>query len=217
MGYDNESSLKGFQIFFKPLNRLRIEVVRRFVQEQYIRLSQKEPANRNAATLTARKNLDRLIGRRAVHRCHRALDERIDIPIIVSVDLILESRHLRFGLGIVEIAAELFVAIELSLNRSDSLLNYFADGLGIIKLRLLREIADLRTFSNLNRAHQIRVEASENLEKRRLARAVSADDADMRTVEERKINVLQNRFRTRLLGYINETELIFTCHNILPF
>ena len=152
-----------------------------------------------------------------MHRRHRALDERIDIPIIVSVDLILESRHLRFGLRIVEVAAKFLVSVKLGLNGSNSLLNYFTDGLGIIKFRLLREIADFSTFSDLNCAHQIRIEACKNLKKRRLARAVPADDADMRTVEKRKIYIFQNSFCSRLLGYINETELIFTCHNILPF
>ena len=135
----------------------------------------------------------------------------------MRVDLVLEPRHLGLGLGIVEVAAELLVAVELRLDGSDGLFDDFADGLRVVKLRLLRKIAYFRAFGDLNRTHQIRIETCENLEKRRLARAVSADDADVRAVEERKVHVLQNGFRARLLGYVDETELIFTCHDIFIF
>ena len=217
VGYYDKRTLERLQVFFKPLNRLRVKVVCRLVKEEHIRLGKKKAANSHAAALTSGEHLHALIGRRAVHRRHRTLNLGIDIPVVVRVNLILKPCHLRLGLRIIKTAAEILVALKLGFDGSNSLLNHFAHGLCVIQLRLLREIANFCSFGHLNGSHEICVQPGENLEKRRFARTIAADYADMRTVKEREIDIFEDGLRTRLLGDIDQTELIFSCHIKIPF
>ena len=203
VGDDDEGALERLEVFLEPLHGLGVEVVGGLVEEQHVWLGQQQATYRDAATLAARENRDRLVGGRAVHRGHGALDERVDVPVIMGVNLVLKLRHLGLGLGVVEVAAKFLIAVELILDGLDSLGDDFADGLRVVELGLLRQVADLGALRDLNSSDKIGVEASENLEERRLACAIAADDADMRTVEERKIYVLQDGLGAGLLGDVD--------------
>ena len=147
-----------------------------------------------------------------MHGGHCAFDEGIDVPIIVRVNFFLELGHFGFGFGVVEIAAEVFVAFEFGVDGGDGFRDNFADGFCIVQDGLLREVANLRAFRDLHGTDEVGVEACENFEKGRLACTIATDDADVRAIEEGEIDVLQNCFCADLLCDVNERKLIFACH-----
>jgi hypothetical protein len=74
------------------------------------------------------------------------------------------------------------------------LLDDLADGLRVVQLRFLFEKADGMAGGEDRFADEILVDAGQDPQERALSRAVQPQDADLRPVEIRKVNVLQNRF-----------------------
>ena len=210
--HDDERPPELLQVRLEAESRLRVEVVRRLVEEKDVGVREEKPRDRDAAALAAREDADLLRPVWAAEVGHAALHEVLEVPVVVRVDDRLEPLHLRGGLGVVELAAEVLVASHHGLRVRNALHNRFEDGLRVVELRLLREIADLRPLRDLHRAHEVGVETREDLEERRLARAVRADDADVRAVEEREVDVLQDRLRADLLRDVDQAELVFACH-----
>ena len=85
----------------------------------------------------------------------------------------------------------------------DALQHRLEDRLRVVELRLLRKVADLGALRDLHRAHELGVEAREDLEQRRLAGAVGADHAYVRTIEEGEVDVLEDRLGPLLLGDVD--------------
>ena len=195
--------------------RLRVEVVGGFVEEENVRLLQEETRDRDAAALAAGQHLHGPVGGRAAHVRHRHLHLVVDVPEVLRVDDLLQALHLLRLLGIVQLAAEVFIAFDHRLRLGDALLDDLADRLGVVEFGLLRQIADLRALRHLARAEDVRVDPREDLEERALARAVSSNHADVRAVEETQAHVLENRLRALLLGHVNKGKLVFACHGTI--
>ena len=190
-------------------------MVRRFVEEQDVGIREQEPRNRDTSTLATREDANLLVAVRAAEVRHTALDEVLKIPVVVRIDDGLQPFHFRRGLRIIKVAAEVLVLLDHRLRVRDALHHRLEDGLGVVECRLLRQVPDLGPLRDLHGAHELGVESREDLQERRLAGAVPADDANVRPIEERKVDVLQDRLRPLLLRDINQTELIFSCHFIL--
>ena len=197
--HDDERALEVLEVRLEAERRLSVEMVRRLVEEKDVGVRQKKPCNRHAAALAAGENRDGLRAIGTAEVGHPALDEVLEVPVVVRVDDRLQALHLGRGLRIVQLAAEVLVARDHRLRLRDALHHAFQHRLRVVELRLLREIADLRALRDLHRAHEVGVEPGEDLEEGRLARAVSADDADVRSVEEREVDVLQDRLGADLL------------------
>ncbi len=215
--HDDERALEVLQVLFEPLHGLGVQMVRRLVQKKHVRFRQKQAADRHAPPLAARKNRDLPVGGRTVHGRHRPLHERVDVPVVVRVDLVLEPRHLGFRLRVVEIAAEFLIAVQFGLDGRHRLGDGLPDRLGVVEHGLLRQIPDARALGDLHGAHDVRVQPGQDLQKRRFAGAVPADHADVRPVEEGQIDVLQYGFRADLLCDVYETELVFARHDMWMF
>ena len=212
VGDDDKRALELLQIFFKPVGSFGIEVVCGLVKEQDVGIGEQQAANRDAAALAAGEDRDRLGAIGASHIGHLALDEVFEVPVIVAVDDFLELFHFSRGLRIVEFATEVFIALHHRLRLGDAFHHSLKHGFGVVELRFLGQIADLRALGDLDGADEVGVESGENFQKRRLAGAIRADYADMRPVEEAEIDVLQNGLGSRLFGNVDQTELIFSCH-----
>ena len=184
--------------------RLGVKVVRGLVEEEHVRLLQQEACDRHAAALAAGEHGYLLVRRRTPHVRHRHLHLVVDVPEVLRVDDRLEALHLGGRLRVVEVAAEVLVALDHRLRLRDALLHDLAHGLRVVKLRLLRQVAHLRPLRDLARAEDVRVETGEDLQQRRLARAVAADHADVRPVEEAQAHVLQDRLGPDLLRHVNQ-------------
>lgn len=61
------------------------------------------------------------------------------------------------------------------------------------KVRLLRQIADADALGGPSLAGEVGVHARHHLHQRGLARAVGADDRDLRTRQELKVDIVQDR------------------------
>ena len=79
----------------KPLDGLGVEVVRRLVEEEQVRVLEEEPAERDAAPLAAGQGANIGVVWRAPQGLHRDLDVALDVPGVGGVDPVLERTLLR--------------------------------------------------------------------------------------------------------------------------
>src|SRR6202045_4479871 len=193
VGDDQDRAGISAQMSLKPVDRLRVEMVGRLVEEQKLRLFKKQLAERDAAALAAGKCSDRRIAGRTAERVHCLIDLRIEIPKALGLDLVLQSGHFIGGLvGIVH--RELIVAVEDRLFLGDALNHIAARIKTVVELWLLRQIADARAFGDETLAGKLLVDPGHDPQKRRFARPVNAEDADLGVGIEGKIDIFQDLF-----------------------
>ena len=82
----------------EPGHRLRIEMVRRLVEEQQIGMGQEQAAERDAAPLATGELGDIGVARRQPQGVHGVLDVAVEIPQALCLDLVL---------GLLEVLADL--------------------------------------------------------------------------------------------------------------
>ena len=141
VGDDEDGARIVAQVAFEPHHRLGIEVIGRLVEQQQLRLLQKQPAKRDAPLLAAGKLRHLGIVGRAAQRIHRLIDLGVEVPQSLGLDLVLQLGHLVGGLvGIVD--RQLVVAVDDRLLRRHPLHDVLAHRFGRIELRLLRQVAD---------------------------------------------------------------------------
>ena len=145
----NDASLEVREVSLEPGNTLRIEMVRRLVEEQHVRLLEKNTAERDATLLSARQIRHGGIARRQSEGVHRDLDLVVEIPEVVRVDLLLNLRLTIEQLGhrvvvhrLRELVRDVIELVEQRTLSTNRFLDVAADVLAGIQLRLLREVAD---------------------------------------------------------------------------
>ena len=74
------------------------------------------------------------------------------------------------------------------------------DGLLLVERRILRQVADGITRTPHHVALILLVDAGDDLHERRLTGTIQTDDADLRPIEEREIDVLEHLFLVLLDG-----------------
>ena len=144
-------------------------------------------------------------------------------PQVIAVDdvlepphLVAEPVHLLVGHALLAHAvADGVVAVENRLRLRHALLDALAYGLRRVELRLLLEVADADALCDLALAHEVLVEAGQDLQQRRLTRAICAYDADMRPEEEGKGHIVEDSLGIVLLCYALEVENVFAWHAVL--
>jgi hypothetical protein len=82
-----------FQVLLKPQHAFGVEVVRRLVEQQQIRLGKQQAAQRYPAFLTARKHINLGVGGRTAKRVHCLLKLTLQVPRIPMVKLLLKLAH----------------------------------------------------------------------------------------------------------------------------
>ena len=191
VGDDQDRARIVAQVPFQPGDALGVEMVGRLVEQQQFGLLEQQLAQRDAAPLAARELGDVGIVRRAAQRIHRQIDLGVEVPQVLGVDLVLQLRHLVGGLvGIVR--RDLVVAVEQRLLGGDAFHDVLADGLGLVEVRLLLQVADARALGDPALADVFLVDAGHDAQQGRLARAVDAEHADLGVRVERQVDVLQN-------------------------
>ena len=145
-------------------------------------------------------------------------DLRVEIPQAAGVDLVLQLGHLVGGfVGVV--GGDLVVAIDHGLLLSDALHGIAEHVLGLVELRLLRQVADLDAVGRPRLAEEIVGGAGHDLQQRRFAGAVEADDADLGARIERQVDVLQHLLAARiglgqLVHVIDELRVRHGAHSL---
>ena len=197
VGDDEDRARILAQVAFEPVDGLGVEMVGRLVEQQELGLVEQQAAERDAALFAAGELGHVGIVRGAAERVHRLLDLALEIPQALGLDLILEARHFIRGLvGIVH--RQFVVAVE------DRLLVLHAEhGVALdvergVKLRLLRQVADLRALGDEALADELGVEPSHDAHERRLARAVDAEHADFRVRVEGEVDVVEDLLAARI-------------------
>ena len=184
------------QMALEPRDRARVEMVRRLVQQQQVRLLHQHHAQRHAPLLAARE--DRALGveRRQLERLGGELELALDLPGLRRLDLLLQRVQLvERPLHLVgvelgrELRADLLVtAQQLALVR-DRDLELLAHRLLGIELRLLRHVSDRDPGLVVELPFEVLLDAGHDPEQGRFALAVGADDADLRAVVESERDV----------------------------
>ena len=185
------------QVPFEPRHRLSVEVVGRLVEEQDVGLLEQEADEGDAAALAAGEDGHRRVAGRAAERLHRHLELRVDVPRVEVVDLLLElallgHERVEVGVGLGEAGADGLVVVHQLHRLARALLDDLADGLGLVQLRLLGEVAERDALVGLDGAVELRVEAGDDPEEARLAGPVEAEHADLGPVVEREVDVLED-------------------------
>ena len=191
VGDGDDRALVLGEVALEPVDGLGVEMVRRLVEQQQVGGAQQQPAERDAAALAAGERRHVGVGGRQAQRVHRVLDRRVEVPSVGGVDLVLQAGELVGGLvGVV--GGELVEALEQRLRLGDGLLDVALDVLGLVELRLLLEQADRRVGREHRVAAEVGLDAGHDLQDRRLAGAVVAEDADLRARQEGERDVLEH-------------------------
>ena len=74
----------------QPVDRLRVEVVGRLVEQEQVGVAEQEPGERDAALLAAGQGRDIGVVGRAAQGVHRDVDVALEVPGIGRGDLVLE-------------------------------------------------------------------------------------------------------------------------------
>ena len=148
MGDRNHGSLVLFQVSFKPLDTLGVEVVGRLVEKEYVRLLEKKPAKGHPALLSARQHAHLLVGRRALEGIHGPFQLGIDFPAAALLDFFsefalpdYEGIHPVVVHRLHELHRDLVVLVQDVHRLLHTLLDHLQHGLLRVHLRLLLKIS----------------------------------------------------------------------------
>ena len=124
------------EVLLEPEHALRVEVVRRLVEQEQVRPAQQELAQRHAAPLAPGQVHDRKVRRRAAQCVHRLLELRVDLPRVGVVEHLLQLAELLHELVAV-VGGHLFgdgvVPVEFGLDLAEALLDVAEDGLLLVQ------------------------------------------------------------------------------------
>ena len=129
----------------EPGDGLGVEVVGRLIEEEEVGFGQQQPAQRDPSTLATRERGDVGVARRQSERVHRDLEGAIEVPGAGGVDLglqvaLLGDERVDVGIGIAKGGAHLVEAIDETLRLTHALGDVAGDVLGLVELRLLRQV-----------------------------------------------------------------------------
>ncbi len=197
----DDRALVALQVLFEPRDRLRVEVVRRLVEQQDVRLhagaggtarraASRRPTRPSPASLpagsAARPSPSQAASPSPTRPTRRA--SPAPRPAVRGASLISSSDISSPNFAL--ISSNSFKRLTVSATR---LFDHLAHGLRLVEPRLLFEVADRVARRQDGLAREALVRARDDAQQRGLARAVEADDADLRAVEVREVDVLQHR------------------------
>lgn len=183
---------------FEPGDRLGVEMVRRLIEEQDVRLLQQQATERNTSPLAARQHGNRCVLRRAAQRIHRQFQATVQVPGVEMVELLLQCRllgdqRIHIGVWIVEAFIDLVVASQQIDDVLHPLLDRLPDGERVVEARFLFQKTDSVPWSNDGLTEKkIAVHACHNAQQGRFAGTVESNDADFSAVEVGERNILEH-------------------------
>ena len=183
-------ALEALEVALQPGHALRVEVVGRLVEQQHVVALEEQPREGDAPPLAARELAHQGLGRRAAQLLHGAIHDAVELPEVGRLDGVLHAGELchgrvhRLGLErLAQLVRDLVEAREQRTARRDTRVDALLDGLAH-ELRLLRQVAHRGPRGGGALAVELGVSAGHDLHQRRLARAVEADQTDLRPREE---------------------------------
>ena len=188
----------------QPVDRLGVEVVGGFVEEQEVGVAEQEPAERHAPLLAAGQGRDVGVVGRATERVHRDVHVALEVPGVGRVDPVLERRLLRadrlvIGVRFGPAGHHRVVLVDERLDLGDAVHDVALDVLRRVELGLLAQVADGEARGQSRLADEVVVQAGHDPEQARFARAVRPDDADLGARIERDRDVLEDGLVRRVV------------------
>ncbi len=197
MGDRDDGALVLREVLLEPADGFGVEVVGGLVEEEQIGGAEQEAREGDAALLTAGEADDRRVAGRAAQGVHGLIELLVDGPAVDGRRSGLQARELLGGLVAV-VGGELVEAAHEIADLGEAVLDVAAHVLALVELGLLLEVADADAGGEVGLAAVLLVAAGHHLEDRGLARAVVAEHADLRSVEEREGEVLEDRLVRRM-------------------
>ena len=223
VGDGDDRTLVLLEMRFQPLDALRVEMVRRLVQQQHVGLAEQQAAEGHPSAFASRKGGDLRIHGRALEGVHRPFQLGIDLPAVAMLDLfgqlalaLDQAVHLVIIHRLHELEVDLLVFLKQGHHFADTLLDHLEDGLVRIHLRLLLEVADGIAGCPDHLALVGFLHTGDDLHQGGFAGTVEADDADLGPVEERKVDILENDLVVvgeRLSDAAHREDDFFVCHS----
>ncbi len=199
MGDRDHGARIVFEKALQPRDQFRIEMVGRLVEQQQVGTLQQQPAQRHSTPLAAGERPHLGLARRAAQRVHRDLDRTVELPAVGLVDLFLQfalfgDQRLHFvGCEVLgEPGADRLEPVEQRLGFGQSLDDVAEHVLLRIESRLLRQIADPRSFGGPGLARIVALLAGHDPQQGRLAGAVGTEHADLGARKKRQPDVPQH-------------------------
>ena len=213
MGDGDDRALVALQVQLEPLHGVRVEVVRRLVQQQDVGLHQEQPRERDAAALAAGEAVDRGVPGRAAQRLHRHLDAGVEVPAAAVVEDLLElglageDGGLRPGVvGLAHLHEGAVVLLEQGAHRRGGLRDAGLDGLAGAEVGLLGQVAEGVAGNAGDLAVILGVHPGDDAQQRRLARPVQTEHADLGAVVEGEGDILEDGLALVGLGHARHGE-----------
>ena len=123
----------------------------------------------------------------------------LEVPAVDGVDLLLHLAHLgqralhRVGIErLGELRGDRVEAVEQVARAAHAVLDVLVDRARLVEVGLLLEHADGRAGCQQDVAVDVRVDAGHDAQERALARAVRAEHADLRAVQERQRDAVEH-------------------------
>ena len=192
---------------FQPGDRLRVEVVGGFVEEQDIRAFQQDAAERDPPFLTAGEHAALHVRGRAAQRVHGHLQARVQVPGVDRVELVLhlglavdERLHGVIVHGLGELLVDRVEFIEQVHGGLGPLLDDLAHRFVRVERGLLGQVVDGEPLGEDGLALEFGVDAGKDAQQRTLARAVQAEHADLGAVEIGQGDVFEDLLLVVLLA-----------------
>ena len=185
-------------------------MIRGLIEKQDVRLLQQQAAQRNAPLLAPGQNGNVRFRRRTSQGIHGHLEAGIEIPGLGGIELFLNFAlpvekvvHLVVRHRFRELRIDLIEFPQQVDNRLDAFLDDLAHCFRWIELRLLFEQTDGKSRRYGGLALKILIDAGKDLQQRALAGSIETNDADLRAVKVREVDVLEDSFLVVVLAYSN--------------
>ena len=224
----NDGSLILLKVLLQPVDRLCIEVVRRFIEQQYVGLLQEQSTESHTTTLATGEVLHRPIGRRTIKRSHGTLKLGVHVPCVCGIDDVLQfslTIHEAFHLvGILIVLGQPKLLVDFVIfgqgivNILNAFHNVLPHGLRIVKRRVLRQIAHAVAWAPHDIALILLVESCYDFQKGGLTGTIKTNNAYLCTIEKAEIDVLKHLFLVLLDGLTHSHHredyflVIYCCH-----
>src|SRR5205085_1532828 len=210
---DDVSRLVRGEELFEPLDRGHVEVVRRLVQEERVRLREQEAREAQTVLLTARKNLRGRRPRVALEAqalqdglgARGVLEAALVLELVLEVAVAREHRvevFRRFCHSVFELVHLVLDALKLAEGRERGLVY----GRARLEVNVLFEEAQSESARAHNVAAVSRLLARDKAEQSGLPRAVSPDKPDVLARVDLKRRAAQDLLRAVRLLNIGEAE-----------
>ena len=206
MADDEHAAMVALEEFFEPFDAFDVEVVRRFVEEQEVRLAHERLREADTRLLAAGEMLDVFL--EIFFREAEAIGDAAQAALVVvaaedfkavhDAAVVIEQCRARFPFR----AFRLHALFELGLFRAERT-DVVKGVLELLVKRAAREVGRLLDIANrviavpLDTARVVLFLPHEDLHERRLARAIRADKADLVPARDLERDVLEKFVHTK--------------------